>query len=120
VRAPITGFALQEGPSEGLYADGWAACHVRFNVRPLTPATSITIRGWRPAQPGNAAEITLTAGGKSVTATPDAESFELRLDTDQPLTQPFAIAIDCGPALAGHDDDRELAFILVEVQTIDK
>ncbi len=120
VRAPITGFALQEGPSEGLYADGWAACHVRFNVRPLTPATSITIRGWRPAQSGNPPCITLTVDGKSVTATPDAESFELSLAIDQPATLPYAIAIDCEPRLVSQNDDRELAFVLIEVRAIDK
>ena len=116
VRAPITGFALQEGPSQGLYADGWAACHVRFTVRPPTSVTSVTIRGWRPAQAGNAPEITLAVDGKSVTAKPDAESFEVHLALDQPTTLPCAIAIDCEPRLVGYNDDRELAFILTEVR----
>lgn len=116
VRAPITGFALQEGPSEGLYADGWAACHIRFSVRPLTPATSVTIRGWRPAQAAGAPEITLTVDDKTITATPETESFEIRLETDASGTSPHSVAIDCGPRLAGVSDDRELAFVLIEVR----
>jgi hypothetical protein len=116
VRAPITGFALQEGPSEGLYGDGWAACHVRFTVRPLTAATSVTIRGWRPTQPGGSPEITLTAGEKSVTLKPDSESFEVHLAIDQPTTLPHSIAIECEPRLVSHNDDRELAFVLIEVR----
>jgi hypothetical protein len=116
VRAPITGFALQEGPSEGLYADGWAACHTRFTVRPLTAATNVTIRGWRPAQPGNPPAVTLNVAGRSVTAALDVESFEIRLEADHPLTEPSTIAIDCEPALISHNDDRELAFVLIEVR----
>ncbi len=116
VRAPITGFALQEGPSEGLYADGWAACHVRFNVRPVTDAARITIRGWRPAQPGSTPALTLGVDGKSVTATPDAESFEVHLEIDQPTMLPHSIAIDREPRLVIDNDDRELAFVLIEVR----
>jgi len=116
VRAPITGFALQDGPSTGLYADGWAACHVRFTVRPLSAVTGVTIRGWRPAQAGNQPVITLSADGKAVTAKPDTESFELRLTTDRPVTTPFVIALDCQPGLTSDNDDRELAFVLSEVR----
>jgi hypothetical protein len=54
--------------------------------------------------------------GKSVTAKPDAESFEVHLALDQPTTLPCAIAIDCEPRLVGYNDDRELAFILTEVR----
>jgi hypothetical protein len=54
--------------------------------------------------------------GKSVTATPDAESFEVRLAIDQATTAPFAIAIDCEPRLVSSNDDRELAFVLIEVR----
>jgi Rps23 Pro-64 3,4-dihydroxylase Tpa1-like proline 4-hydroxylase len=116
VRAPITGFALQDGGSEGLYADGWGSCRTRFKVRPLTPATCVSIRCWRPAQPGGSPDVTLTANGKSIVAKPDTEAFEIRLETDQPVTGPFEIEIVCRPALAAQNDDRELAFVLIEVR----
>lgn len=116
VRAPITGFALQGGPSSGLYADGWVACHVRFTVRPLEAITAVTIRGWRPAQAGNSPTITLTVDGQSITAIPDAESFEIRIAMNRPVSAPCAIAIDCEPGLNSQSDSRELACVLIEVR----
>jgi hypothetical protein len=115
VRAPITGFALQEWPSTGMYANGWAACHVRFTVRPQAPVTAVTVRGWR-LEGGNRHAITLSVDSKSFTAIPDAQSFEIRLAIDEPTSLPCAVAIDCEPRLVSFNDDRELAFGLIEVR----
>src|SRR5258708_8378589 len=60
IRAPLTGFALQEGTSSGLYADGWVATSVRFTVKPLKPVATITLRGWRPSR----GEVAVRAGEK--------------------------------------------------------
>ena len=67
VRAPITGYALQEGASKGLYADGWVSDNVRFTVRPLKPVASLRVRGWRPDYAGSA-EITLKVNDKCAAA----------------------------------------------------
>jgi hypothetical protein len=37
VRAPLAGYVLQDGGSQGLYADGWVAPQVEIRVRPLQP-----------------------------------------------------------------------------------
>jgi hypothetical protein len=112
IRAPITGFALQEGTSTGLYADGWAAPTIRFTIKPLAPTTALTIRGWRP-QP---AEITVAANDNSVTARTEEGSFEIRLAFPEPMSGLLAIQVDCHLALETANDDRALAFVLIEVR----
>jgi hypothetical protein len=115
VRAPLTGYALQEGTSTGLYADGWVAGSVRFTVRPLQPAAAISMRGWRPSQ-AESAEITLKVNDQSATAKVDDGLFEIRVAFDQPLEMPFVVEMDCQPASKGPNDDRSLAFVLIEVR----
>lgn len=112
VRAPITGFALQEGTSTGLYADGWAAPSLGFTMKPLEPVIALTIRGWRP----KSAEITVTVHHHSLTARIDEGSFEIRLALTEPMSTPLAIRVDCRPALETPNDDRDLAFVLIEVR----
>jgi hypothetical protein len=116
VRAPLTGYALQEGTSTGLYADGWVAGNVRFTVRPLKPVATLTMRGWRAKQAEKSAEITVRVNDKSATARVDDGSFEIHLALDQPLETPFLIEIDCHPASKTPNDDRPLAFVLIEMR----
>jgi hypothetical protein len=116
VRAPMTGCALQEGVSTGLYADGWVAEHVRFTVRPLKPVAALSMRGWRPDQAQQPAEIKINVNDKSASTTVSDGSFEIRVALDQPLEKPFVIEIDCQPALKAPNDDRSLAFVLIEMR----
>jgi hypothetical protein len=116
VRAPITGYAIQEGASKGLYADGWVSASARFTVRPLEPATVLTIRGWRPDYAGSA-EITVRVDdGPGVTKTLSQGLFEIPVTFGQPLESPFVIEIDCQPAFPAPGDDRSLAFVLIEMR----
>jgi hypothetical protein len=116
VRAPVTGYALQEGISTGLYADGWVAGKVRFTVRPLKPVAALSMRGWRPNQAEKSAEITVRVNDKSATTTVDDGLFEIRVALDQPLETPFVIEIDSQPASKAPNDDRSLAFVLIEMR----
>jgi hypothetical protein len=114
-RAPITGYALQEGASKGLYADGWVSDNVRFTVRPLQPVARLNVRGWRPDSAGSA-EITLKVNNKCAAVTLDGGSFEMGVAPDQPLETAFDIEIDCQPASKAPGDDRPLAFVLIEMR----
>jgi hypothetical protein len=116
VRAPLTGYALQEGTSGGLYADGWVSDNIRFTVRALRPVVGLTIRGWRPSHAGSA-EVAVKVNGKSAaTAKLDEELFEIRVGLDAPIESTLNIEIDCQPAFQAPNDDRSLAFILIEVR----
>jgi hypothetical protein len=113
VRAPMTGFALQEGCSEGLYGDGWAAPRVEFTVRPLQPVTGLGIRGWRPD--GASAEFTVTINGKHAgSATLTGGTFQVNIAAGGDGL--FTIAIDCQPPCPATGDDRALAFVLNELR----
>lgn len=115
VRAPITGYALQEGASKGLYADGWVSANVRFTVRPLHPVARLSVRGWRPDSAGSA-EVTLRVNDQCAAARVDGGSFEIGVGPNQPLETAFDIEIDCQPASQAPGDDRLLAFVLIEVR----
>jgi hypothetical protein len=116
VRAPLTGYALQEGTSTGLYADGWVAGDVRFTIRPLRPVAALSIRGWRPGT-AEMAEITLKIDDESAAnAKVDAETFQLSVAFPQPLKTPFTVEINCRPVFEAPNDDRPLAFVLIEVR----
>ena len=116
VRVPLTGYALQEGTSTGLYADGWVAGKARFTVRPLKPVTKLSVRGWRPDHAASA-EITLNINDRpALTTKIDHGSFEIRVVLDQPLEAPFGVEINCHPLLEPLADDRSLAFVLIEVR----
>ncbi|MGA2711508.1 MAG: 2OG-Fe(II) oxygenase [Bryobacteraceae bacterium] len=117
VRAPLTGYALQEGGSSGLYADGWVAGNVRFTARPLKPVSRIGVRGWRPDSATKSAEITVRVNDEAaVSAKVDGGLFELRVALDQPLEVPFVVEIGCQPALEAPNDGRSLAFVLIEMR----
>jgi hypothetical protein len=70
------------------------------------------MRGWRPQQ----AEVTVRVNNKSATENVDEGSFEIRLALDQPLETPFLIEIDCHPVSKAPNDDRSLAFVLIELR----
>jgi hypothetical protein len=117
VRAPLTGYAMQEGASSGLYADGWVAGNARFTARPLKPVSAICVRGWRPDSAAKSAEITVKVNDEAaVSANVDGGLFELRVALDQPLEVPFVMQFACPPALEAPNDDRSLAFILIEIR----
>ena len=115
VRAPLTGYVMQEGRSEGLYADGWAATRVQFTVRPLQPVAGLGLRGWRPE--AAAAEVTVTLNGKRAGfAAVSGGSFHVDATFAEPLDAPFTVEIGCWPAWQAPGDDRSLAFVLTEVR----
>jgi hypothetical protein len=115
VRAPLTGYVLQDGPSQGLYADGWAAPQLEFKVRPLQPVRSLSIRGWRPESA--AAEVTVTINGKRAAFSKlGGGSFAVDIQPDEPLGAPFTLGIHCQPAWPTPGDDRALAFVLTELR----
>ena len=115
VRAPLTGYVLQDGCSEGLYADGWTAPRVQFAIRPLKPVLGLSVRGWRPESA--TAEVTVTVNGKRAGfAAVSGGAFTIDVAVAETLDAPFTIGIDCQPPCQTPGDDRSLAFVLTEVR----
>jgi hypothetical protein len=117
VRAPLTGYVLQDGTSEGLYSEGWTAEKARFAVRPLEPLTSLTIKGWRPdaADPNTTVEVRID-GEPRATAQAGHGVFEIPVSFDPPCTAAITVEISCNPVYRPEGDNRELGFVLMEVR----
>jgi hypothetical protein len=117
VRAPLSGYVLQDGTSEALYSEGWTAEKSRFTVRPLEPLKSLTIKGWRPdaADPNSRLEVRIN-GERRATAQVGHGVFEIRVTFDAPCTEAITVGISCVPVYRPEGDNRELGFVLMEVR----
>jgi hypothetical protein len=113
VRAPLTGYALQEGASEGLFADGWVGREARLTVRPLRRVECFTVRGWRP-EPG--AKIKVKMNGDWAAEAVIEGSFEIAVTPGAAIETPFVVEIECQPGIEAPGDDRDLAFVLRELR----
>jgi hypothetical protein len=117
-RAPLTGYAMQEGTTEGLYGDGWAHPDVRLQIRPLQPVTGLRLRGWRPEYANTDAQVTVRLNGQvAAQATVGRGVFEISLSgAEFPVTESFHIQIECQPRLEPEGDTRDLAFVIMELR----
>ena len=117
VRAPLTGYVMQEGLSEGLYADGWARPHIRVQLRPLKPVTALRVRCWRP-ESAPPATVTVRLNQQALAEkTVGSGLFEVELGGPGfPINESACLEIESQPPLHSDGDDRELALMLVEIR----
>jgi len=118
IRAPLSGYILQEGAPAGLYADGWIACQAELQVRPLLPVSGITVVGWRPNFLPSAHVRVSIDNGVSVEATVLKRTFEINLPLPEPRSETFRLQISFEQEARrkAPGDDRDLAFVLHEVR----
>jgi hypothetical protein len=119
IRAPLTGYMLQNGPAVGLYADGWVASRAELRIRALLPVSEIVLRGWRPGSTP-AARIRLSVDDMvAKEAQLPADSFEIILPLRKPLLATFGLWVSVeweGQRSASSADSRDLAFVLTELR----
>ena len=115
---PFTGYVLRQGDTEGLYGDEWVSSKVCIRAQALQPVTGLLLRGFRPAEAG-ATNLKISVDG--VVAVEHAVSgyFELPVPVNKPAQATLELRFDCDSmpgwgAAAG--DDRDLAFILLELR----
>ena len=118
LRAPLTGYVMQEGSAEGLYADGWTEPRVALRIRPLQPVTTLTLRGWRPDPAPALATVTVRLNGRVAAQTAVSQgTFEIELrGQDFPASDSLSLEIECDPSYQPPGDDRELGFVLTELR----
>lgn len=117
IRAPLTGYILQEGTATGLYADGWVAPQVELEVRALLPVSEIVLRGWRPdTLPRGRIRVSIadSAAVEFETGTGPFE-FKVRLPQSVHGIFPVRIAFTSEKEFAS-PDGRNLAFVLSEIR----
>ena len=118
LRAPLTGYALLEGPTEGLYGDGWASSRVHLQVKPLQPVSSFLVRGFRPPTAPEAKLQVMLDGALAVESLISG-SFELTVPVPNPAQEKFDLELlsDSEPGWAKSvGDDRDLAYVLPELR----
>jgi len=118
VRAPLTGYVMQEGPAEGLYPDGWTKARIALTVRPLEAVTALRFIGWRPDYAPASATVTLRINGQTAAEAVVGEGvFEIEVNRrESPIAETFLIETECNPAFRPEGDDRDLAFVLMEIR----
>ena len=114
LRAPLTGYVMQEGAAEGHYADGWVQPKLSRRIRPLRPVTALRLRGWRPDSTSPQAQLIVHLNGRLMAqAALRPGVFELDLAGSEFSTaDTVQIDIQCDRTSCVEDDHRELAFVL--------
>ncbi len=119
-RVPLTGYALLQGPSEGLLGDEWASSNIRLRIQTLAPLKSLIVRGYRPdAAP--ATKLRASIDGKLAAESNISGAFALSVPVAKAANESFDLELQCdantGWAKAA-GDDRDLAFIFTELRAI--
>jgi len=117
IRAPLTGYMLQEGTATGLYADRWAAPHVEVEVRALLPVSGIVLRGWRPDNLPRGRIRVAIGDAASAESEIGAGMFEVPVTLPQSMHDTFPIRITFSSEQKwSSPDGRDLAFVLTEIR----
>ena len=120
MQLPLTGYLLQKtGSAEGIYADGWAASHLKVTATPLTKVKSLKIRGWIPESraPGMRLRATIDGVPAGEVEPRPGRKFKWKLKLPSKLAKEFTLAIDAvGLEKAPGSDDRDLAYVLIEIR----
>jgi hypothetical protein len=116
-RVPLTGYVLQEGTPDGLYVDLWASSSMKVRIKPLSPVSELMLRGFRPdGSPGGMVRI-LVNGEQRGSGQASAGFCEATAILPSVETKPFEVEVLCdAPAAKAASDDRDLAFVMIELQ----
>lgn len=117
VRAPLTGYMLQEGAITGLYSDGWLAPEAEVQVRALLPVSEIVLRGWRPDDaPRGRIRVSIADAAWAESQT-GGGMFEVTVKLPQSVHGTFPIRIAFTSEQESRSPDgRDLAFIVAEIR----
>jgi len=118
IRAPLTGYVMQEGASEGLYSDGWTGGRIALWLRPLQPVTSLRLKGWRPDHAPSAANLMLRINGNAAAQRDVGRGvFEVEvIRRESPLADPFLLEAEWDATFRPEGEARDLAFVLMEIR----
>jgi hypothetical protein len=117
--APLTGYILQDGPAVGIFGDGWVASQARLRIQALLPVIRVALRGYRP-ELAVAGRVRMAIDELTVAESEvNTSTFEVGAEFPTPLTGTFSLQVTFEPAGDRHridGDDRDLAFVIVELR----
>jgi hypothetical protein len=116
IRTPLTGYALQKGLASGFHADLWVESRFEVRIEPLTPIVELILKGFRPdGSPPGIVRILINgeeAGKGEVGSGP----FEIAVRLSPERKEPLDLGILCDAPANGGADERDLAFVLIELR----
>lgn len=122
LRAPVMGYAVQQGESQGLMPDGWTGGRATFTLVPERPVYGLEVRGWLPDHLRELPTVTLRIDGREMAVQPAANGpWSLGVRFAAPLSEAIAVELDCDRTFSGkrqgvNEDTRELGFNLMAVR----
>lgn len=116
VRIPLTGYALQEGLARGFHADRWVESRFEVRIAPLTPIVELILKGFRPAGSPPGIATIMIDGAEVAKGSVGEGTFEIAALLSPERKESFDLAILCDTPANGGDDERDLAFVLIELR----
>ena len=117
IRAPLTGYILQEGTAAGFYADGWVAPQAEVEVRAQLPVSELVLRGWRPPALAAGRVRVSVRDAASAEAGTGSGMFEVVVKLPQSIHGTFLVRITfTSDQETPRPDGRALAFVLAEIR----
>ena len=117
-RLPLVGYIAQNAVS-GYYPDGWAESHLKCDLKPVHPVTSLTLSGTRSDWQTPQATLRVRVNGElRAEAQLTHGAFNLPIHLPVPLTEAFILDIACesvGNGGRNSADDRDLAFLVYQL-----
>ncbi len=118
VRLPVTGYVVQEGPTAGVYGDGWIEPEMVVHLRPLEPVSSLTLHAHRPPEAGGGRVRLLIDGVETASSVVESGESEVtatfRRDKDEPFT--LKVFFEPHERWSPAGDDRDLALMVTGIR----
>ncbi len=122
INVPLTGYALQRGPVRGIWQDGWVGREFEAGMHLLEPMRSLLVCGILPDASGQDVDLTFTLEGtyretRSFLAGPFEWEIPATVREGETVRLGIRSSRTFSPARQGTgDDERELAFHLMEIR----
>jgi hypothetical protein len=122
--APATGPVVQDKAAEGFYWDRWIGPQSSVLLRPLSPVAALELRGWRPPEAFGTLSVSVSVNGRLLSqVSAGRDQFVLRVPLSEPVTEPFYVQISTTPSFCPKktgqsEDNRDLAFVLLELRAV--
>ena len=117
LRAPITGYGVQDGKLTGMYHDRWVGPKLALTVQPKRPVTRVTVHGWVPDDIPRGGTMTLRAGDQAEALDLAPGSFVLSVAIRECAEAAIPIEVDATESVTPEGPGgRTLVFVLQEVE----
>ncbi len=117
LRAPISGYGIQDGKPTGMYHDCWVGPTLALTIQPKRPVTQVSVHGWVPDEMPAGAILTLQVGDRSVTSDLVPGGFVLSVELPKGSDAAIPVTVEAtGWVTPEGPGGRKLVFVLQEIE----